>query len=108
MTARDELIEAFIQDNWNNPLFSLEKCGAWVDQVLNRHAAEVLAAVPPVVSVSTENFQVLLDRRAHELAEKIMALRSTIPDLKAGAAWKAGYEGGLMVAALTIDPEDAE
>lgn len=47
----------------------------------------------------------LLDAYAHELAEKVMALRITVPDLKARQLFKDGYDAALMVAALTIDPD---
>lgn len=44
-------------------------------------------------------------QHAHELAEKVMALRSTVPDLKARQVFKNGYDAALMVAALTISEE---
>jgi hypothetical protein len=46
-----------------------------------------------------------LDAYAHELAEKVMALRATVPGLKARQLFKDGYDAALMVAALEIDPE---
>ncbi|MFE6493398.1 hypothetical protein [Streptomyces sp. NPDC057748] len=42
---------------------------------------------------------------AHELAEKILELRTTVPDLAARQPFKNGYDAALMMAALTIDPE---
>lgn len=42
---------------------------------------------------------------AHELAEKVMALRSTVPALKARQLFKDGYDAALMVAAFTISEE---
>jgi hypothetical protein len=46
-----------------------------------------------------------LDAYAHELAEKVMALRSTVPALKARQLFKDGYDAALMVAAFTISEE---
>jgi hypothetical protein len=46
-----------------------------------------------------------VDNFAHELAEKIMALRANVPDLKARQLFRDGYDAALMVAALEIDPE---
>jgi hypothetical protein len=46
-----------------------------------------------------------LDAFAHELAEKILALRAAVPDLKARELFKNGYDAALMVAAFEIDPE---
>lgn len=47
----------------------------------------------------------LINAYAHELAEKVMALRANVPDLKARQLFKDGYDAALMVAALEIDPE---
>lgn len=47
----------------------------------------------------------LIDAFAHELAEQVLALRSTVPDLKARQLFRDGYDAALMVAAATIDPE---
>lgn len=44
-----------------------------------------------------------IDAYAHELAEKVMALRAAVPDLKARQLFKDGYDAALIVAALTID-----
>jgi len=46
-----------------------------------------------------------IDAYAHELAEKILSLRDTVPDLRARQAFKDGYDGALLVAAYTIAPE---
>jgi hypothetical protein len=53
----------------------------------------------------SERASALLDAYAHELAEKVLALRGSVPDLKARQLFKDGYDAALMVAALTIDPE---
>lgn len=44
----------------------------------------------------------------HELAEEIREHIADVPSLKGGAAWRRGYEGGLMQAVLMIDPEEGK
>jgi hypothetical protein len=52
--------------------------------------------------------QEALDEHAHELAEKVLALRANIPDYAASAAWKRGYEAALTMAALEIENPQKE
>jgi hypothetical protein len=45
---------------------------------------------------------------AHELAEKVMALRANVPSYAASAAWKRGYEAALTMAVLEIENPQKE
>ncbi|CAL9368338.1 hypothetical protein [Streptomyces sp. enrichment culture] len=49
-----------------------------------------------------------LAEHAHELAEKVMALRANVPDYAASAAWKRGYEAALTMAVLEIENPQKE